>query len=107
MAVKWVQAIAMWIRTRNLPGWLNSFLDYILCKILIPAFKIVGEDMLNLVKSKVFEAAKHNDWSGEQKFKYVFDECRGVFAIEVLSNRLLNLIIELVVNQLKEQRIIL
>ena len=96
------QKAADWIEGWVTPKWLQEFMRFLQDVILIPTLKGLGNEALNDLRILVVEAAK-KDWTGKQKFEYVYDKFRKQWSLEDVPDRLLNLSIEIIVNELKEK----
>lgn len=100
------QIIYDFIKELNFPPWIHEFLKYIYEHVILPSLKQLGQECIRDLQRYIIEASHHEDWSGEQKFEFVKNSFIATWGEDKVKDRILNLTIELVVNQLKEQGII-
>ena len=86
------------------PVWLKDFLTK-LQTIVIQILTQIGQDLIEAIKYKIIEVSKE-DISGEEKFEKVFDFVRGELKITHLKTSAINLLIEGLVNLLKNDKVI-
>lgn len=96
------QNVYNWIKGLKAPRWFVEILQQIQ-DILVQIAIQVGKDYLNQLQVKVLEVSKM-DISNEKKFKLVFDF--GKALLPSIKDSYLNLLIESIVNRLKENRAI-
>lgn len=92
-----------WFKNLTAPQWLRQIIKT-LNDLLISLALQIGKNAINKIKAKIIEVADNPKLTNEDKFKEVFD-----FTIELspqLSERYINLLIESLVNQLKEDSVI-
>ena len=82
--------------------WFNDLMEVLQNKVLWPALQIVGQTGKDFIVAKIKEAATNEGMSGEEKFRFVFDEFRREFTYITISNYLLQTIIQLLYATFKE-----
>lgn len=90
------------IKSWKAPLWLKQLIQS-LNDLMIAILKEVSKEYVAYLKKAILEAASHSDWSNDEKFGYVFDKAKSgftQFAI-ILKDREVNILIEFLVNQLK------
>ena len=90
-----------WIKAWTTPEWLKKALTHLWEKIIQPSIETIGEEGWRLIQKLILDASKKNI-SNEAKFKWVCDEFQSRW-VETLSTRIVNLLVQLVFNQLKDQ----
>lgn len=94
-----------WFKGLKSPEWFIKLTDYIMSNIIIPVLTDLAEGHINELKNLIMRADKHTEWSGEQKFEYVFNGFKASldgWEIEI-KDHTINLLIEMIFSQLKKQ----
>lgn len=85
------------------PLWLKQLLQ-VINDMMYEILKEVSQAYINYLKTEILVAASHNDWSGDQKFDYVFKKAKSGF-VEFgvqLKDAELGALIKFVVLELKK-----
>ena len=85
--------------------WFCDLMGWIQINVVWPAMKAVGEAGKELIIEAIKEAAEM-DISNEDKFKYVFDKCRASFTVKIISDNLLDTMIQILFSMLKTKGIV-
>ena len=93
-----------WFRNLKTPVWLKRLGD-IVQACAIDAFKILGGEATNYLKEQIFAQSKL-DISGKDKFENVVAAFKSKYINMQISDRIINLAIELILAQLKREKII-
>lgn len=99
------QKLYDWFKGLTTPPWLNSLCTYLLENVIIPTLTQIGKDAIALLEDLIVNASK-KDWTNAQKFGYVIEEFRESWGGDKIKDHILNLVIELLISQLKVQGII-
>lgn len=99
------QRIYNWISRLNFPPWLHELLNKLLHNVVIPTLQALGEEAVLFLRKKIVEVSTQ-DWTGQQKFKYVFDAFKEEYTDRNIADRVINLAIEMLVNKLKVEGMI-
>jgi len=101
--MKLFQKMYDWIESWTTPDWLKPILQFLNDVIMSIAMQI-GRETIDKIKQKIIEVDNNVDLSGEEKFKVV-----AAYVVEIaptLSKKYINLLVETLVNKLKDENII-
>ena len=93
-----------WFKNITTPVWLKEFFDT-LQEMLIKALTQIGEEVMTAIEAKIIEV-NDKPITGREKLQEVFNYSKTVLNLTTLSNSLLNMLIEILVNRLKVSGII-
>ena len=96
--------IANWLKALKTPKWLVEMYQYILDKIRFPVLQKLGKEAINDLQKYIIEASHHDEWSGVEKLKYVRDKFIPEWKVKLnLTDSLINMAIELVLQEMKSK----
>lgn len=99
MKIKWVQGVYDAIHKWTAPKWFSTLMGE--CQtIFLSTLYQIGKDQMNAIKDKVIEVAGSN-MSSEDKFKAVFNYCKGIDIN--IKDSVLNALINAIVLVLKKK----
>ena len=98
------QKMANWIKSIKTPAWLVSLGD-ILQSVVKDTFQILGKEATDFLKSEIFKQATR-DIPGKDKAKNVYNAFKDQYKEVEVSDRIINLAIELLLSQLVESKIV-
>ena len=96
---------ARWVESWTLGGWLNDLLMLLTNDVILPIIKQIGQEAFDaLIDEVVRQSGKQ--LSGAEKLNNVVKHFKEMYVEVSITDRALNLIIELIVNMLKKEKII-
>ena len=99
------QRLSDWIESWVLPPWLAELLKVINSDILLPILSEIGQSGVDFLMAQIIAESK-KDIPGADKIKNVSDSFKETFSIKNISDRAINLAIELLVSRLTKQGLI-
>ena len=85
--------------------WFCDLMGWIQMNVIWPSMQAVGQAGKDFIIQQIKDVAEM-DISNEDKFKYVFDKCRAAFTIKIISDNLLDTMIQILFSMLKAKGIV-
>ena len=95
----------LWVKGWKFPTWVNDMFEWLWEDIIYPCLKQVGEEGLEFIRAEVIKQSSL-DIPGHQKLRNVRMAFREHMQAIVITDRLLDLAIQIIVNKLTKQRFI-